>query len=431
MAADDYMVPDGFRMHFNGLAQNLRSVSWLVQKQKAKLPEFGSWYGHWQETATKDDVMKWLVRSRNRIVKEDDLEIRSTAKVRYSLDWLHEHEYSWDMPPRLNTRSILVRILSSGRVPPFGILTIERKWSERLLPEWELLHAMAHVYGQLVRLVMIAHVKAGVEQCDLAPRERPCVTAELRGARLGCMESKREGRVLHIDLSDRSEYVEDYRDVRFSEEERHQAGVRYGTVPMVGTLAELVSSAFEIAKRMLILDKALMTVAWLIRDNAVIEFYPLDFPDQAGKRLTMHRLAERVGQVGADGVVFIGESWLAFAGPDEDLRSAVMLPASLRPDRQEAIQVVGVNRSGETSDRTLSFKHGSDQEIVFGELMTDLGGQANFLEPVRRKWAEKGAASSKHAPSGELPIPRVGEAKGLLHRLKVSPGVAHPAEGSN
>ena len=104
-AADNYMNPDGFRLNLNALIQALRNVTWLLQKQRHDLPDFETWYSDWRQSVSDDAVSKWLVRSRNRIVKESDLELLSTAKVRISLDWLHESESSWVMPPRFNTRN--------------------------------------------------------------------------------------------------------------------------------------------------------------------------------------------------------------------------------------------------------------------------------------------------------------------------------------
>ena len=156
---------------------------------------------------------------------------------------------------------------------------------------------------------------------------------------------------------------------------------------MTGNAIELVPNALEIAKRMLTADKRLMTVAWIVRGGRVIEFYPLDFPTQEAKRLTMHRLADRVAAANADGVVFIGESWVAEIDPGEDITDPRIQRASERPNRREVIQVNGFTRDGQKAERTLFFEHDANGEVVFGELLVDIGGVPNFLEPIRRRWA--------------------------------------------
>jgi hypothetical protein len=100
----NYMEPEAFRLNLNSLIQGLRSLTWLLQKQKATLPDFPEWYAEWQELARQDSIMTWIVRSRNRIVKEADLELLSRASVYVSLDWLNEMSMSWSMPPRYTTR---------------------------------------------------------------------------------------------------------------------------------------------------------------------------------------------------------------------------------------------------------------------------------------------------------------------------------------
>lgn len=126
-AQRSYMEPEAFRMSLNNLIQGLRNVTWLLQKQKAALPDFSEWYTEWQGLA-RHSIMAWIVRSRNRIVREADLELLSRASVYISLDWLNEKSMIWVVPPRYTTRQILIRLLSDQYVPPIGVLTVERRW---------------------------------------------------------------------------------------------------------------------------------------------------------------------------------------------------------------------------------------------------------------------------------------------------------------
>ena len=171
-AGDNYMSPDGFRMNLNALIQGLRNVTFLLQKQRRSLPDFEHWYKEWQQSVSGDQVMRWVVNSRNRIVKESDLELLSTVKVRLSLDWLHEFEETWEMPARFDTRNILMRLMSDGRpMPPVGTLTIERRWIDKYLPEWELLDATAIVYDRITQLLVTAHRRMEVPNCNLPGTE--------------------------------------------------------------------------------------------------------------------------------------------------------------------------------------------------------------------------------------------------------------------
>src|SRR5690349_13674670 len=80
-AEDEYFDPSGFRIALNGCIQTLRSVTFVLQKQKNKIDGFETWYQDWQKKLNADEVLKWSVQARNRIVKEGDLELHSILRV--------------------------------------------------------------------------------------------------------------------------------------------------------------------------------------------------------------------------------------------------------------------------------------------------------------------------------------------------------------
>jgi hypothetical protein len=304
---ENYMEPESFRLNLNSLIQGLRSVTWLLQKQKTSLPDFSVWYAEWQDLAGQDAIMTWIVKSRNRIVKEADLELLSRARVDISLDWAHEMSMTWSMPPRYTTRQILIRLLSTQDVPPAGVLTVERRWVDRLLPEHELLDACAHAYRLTASVIATAHARKGVHRCDLPPRNSSCVTSELV-TRPPCMLEIDETRKLHINLETREEIAE---YVRVIPGNKQEAVKRYGENELTGDAIALVPQIIEINKKMLSLDGGLMTVAILMRGDQIIDTFSLEFDDQASKRLAFHKVGEWVRRYGADGVVVVSESWAA------------------------------------------------------------------------------------------------------------------------
>ena len=81
------MEPEAFRLNLNALVQDLRNVTWLLQRQKHELQDFDQWYRAWLDSASDDPVMQWIVSARNRVVHMADLEIHSHALVRLSCGW--------------------------------------------------------------------------------------------------------------------------------------------------------------------------------------------------------------------------------------------------------------------------------------------------------------------------------------------------------
>jgi hypothetical protein len=384
----DYMEPESFRLNLNNLAQNLRNVTWLLQKQKADLPDFAEWYKAWQDSVAEDPIMRWVVRSRNRIVKESDLELLSRANVQVSLDWANELTMSWTMPPRYRTREILIRLLSTQDIPRIGVLTIERRWVDRLLPDMELLDACAYAYEKIMDVIALAHAAVQISRCSLPGRAQDCVNSELTG-QCPCMHERDENRRLNVNLGTREEISEHLELVPSLSSE--QLGDRYGEIQVTGDAIARVPQIIEINKRMLVRDGNLATVALLMRNEYMRHALALDFFDQASKRLALRRVAELTKRYGANGVILVSEAWVAAIGPDENLADPRILPARDRADRMEAINVLAITHDGRTATSTCIFVRNPDGTFNFSESAHDTGDQINLLEPIRRQWQEKPA----------------------------------------
>jgi hypothetical protein len=383
LAGQSYMEPESFRLNLNNLAQNLRNVTWLLQKQKATFPNFSDWYKPWQDSVAEDPIMRWVVKSRNRIVKESDLELLSLASVQVSLDWANEFAMSWSMPPRYRTRDILIRLLSTQDIPQTGMLTIERRWIDRVLPDSELLDACAYAYNRIMQVIALAHAEAEVERCDLPDRAPPCVDSELVGEP-SCMHEWDENRRLNINLDTRTEVSEHLELIPLISEDEVED--RYGESKVTGDAIARVPQIIEMNMRMLARDGGLATVAIFMRDTYMIHFFGLDFFDQASKRLALRRVADLAERYNANGVILVSETWVAPIGPGEDPSDSRTVPARARPDRMEGINVVAITRDGRTASSTCIFSRNDDGTFVFGETAHGTGVQINLLEPLRRRW---------------------------------------------
>jgi hypothetical protein len=382
---ENYMEPESFRLSLNSLIQGLRSVTWLLQKQKDSLLNFSDWYGQWQDSVRDDSIMSWIVRSRNRIVKEADLELLSQAGVYISLDWANEMSMTWSMPPRYTTRQILIRLLSTQNIPPVGVLTVERRWVDRLLPDHELLDACSHAYEQISMIIAVAHARMAVSQCDLASRKTPCVTSELV-RQPTCMLEGGETRKLHINLETRTEVAE-YVDVVPGTGQ--EAVERYGEIKFTGDAIAMVPQVIEVNKKMLSIDGALATAAILMRGNRMIYTCALDFYDQGSKRIAFHKLADWVRRYGADGIVVTSESWVSFLGEGENMMDPNLVPARDRPDKKEAITVIGMTSDGRRAKAMCIFTRDANDQITFGDTVLSDSAHFNSLEPVRRLWQKE------------------------------------------
>src|SRR5258708_13928866 len=88
-----YFDPDAFRMNVNHFLQTARTVTFIIQKDKANIPDFAEWYDANVLTPWSGDVvMEWARDSRNVIEKEGDLDLNSTLTVTLIFSYLKEND---------------------------------------------------------------------------------------------------------------------------------------------------------------------------------------------------------------------------------------------------------------------------------------------------------------------------------------------------
>lgn len=389
-ALDEYMDPDGFRVHLNSLVQALRNVTWLLQKQKASLPDFAEWYPKWQNSVKDDPVMKWVIKARNRIVKEADLELNSTARLVVALDWVHGGEKVFTVPPRWTPRDIAQMMVRKG-VPP-GLeegessLTIERRWVDRLLPDRELLTACAHALGQLTIVLQTAHAQFGIKQCDLNRRTRECVGPHLEFP-LACMWLGENPRTTHFDFATLAPYDSRHHIVRLDPELAEVAQERYGVFqPLSGGPVERVRQILEMGKATLVADGFIATTVWLMRGEQVIDMQVPVFFDQASKMLAMHGLAARVEMLNADGFGLLGEVWTAPAPSAEQMRSGAYARARDHPDRTEGIHAFGMTKDGGFLSVVAPFTRDGEKFVIGGADYESEPGVLMMMRPIMKVW---------------------------------------------
>src|SRR6516165_2955869 len=85
-----YFDPDGFRLAAQSAIQTLRSVTFILQKNKRGIAGFEHLYGGWQKRLAADELMRWIVDARNLIEKEGDLETHSYVRAEIVASYLDE-----------------------------------------------------------------------------------------------------------------------------------------------------------------------------------------------------------------------------------------------------------------------------------------------------------------------------------------------------
>ena len=385
-----YDSPDGFRTNLNSTIQELRNVTWVLQKEHAALPAFKDWYATQQQRLQADPLCKWLVAARNRVVKQGDLETLSRARVSVLIDYDRPPTCEFDAPPFSKTRQIAAGLAAD--TPEFiredAVLVVERRWIVNDLPDHELLEALAHIFAVLSSVVAEAHAQAGVAFAPVccAKFVSECTSPNVIPP---CMVSGEEKRRVRIKLESGQFVVRREKKVVLRRNDKRVRNLkeRYGfRAPLPGGARDLLTMGrelHELAKAILVKDRYHIHLVNLTRGDQLLGFKVLHTEDQADKHLIWHSLAEEIKRDDVDGVIATGEIWRAPFDPANPSRRA-----SESPERHEALQTTIASAAGLERAIVTPFTRDSSGQIALGETYEN-ENRLVFMEPVFEVWRSR------------------------------------------
>jgi len=383
-ASKSYFSPDEFRVAVQPCIQALRSVTWVLQNNKAKLRDFDDWYVAWQKRMRENAVLRWIVDARNRIEKQGDLQTRSILRVTLSRSWHDEPSMELQLPPIMTTEQIAD--LAVAQVPDRedeeALLRIERHWVDSELPDHELLDALVKGYSFLHELIGEAHQHLtppfNLHDCEANSSEVQMLSEHMTDAS--------NPRTIWIKLKDREHAVVTPHFQRTSEEELTAAGERYGKDESViqnlreaKTFQEECAAWFAMAKQILRTDKYHLPTA-LLKTEKKMHIVNLKMDDRAEKHIALRHLAQQAARLGAQSVFFINEVWLRPATKVSETHYAVD-----NNERLEALALHGLSKEGMFVTRTAQFQRTHD-DIVFRPDHVNSETFPNILLPFCEIW---------------------------------------------
>ena len=414
-ALKNYNKPNEFPRRLNTCVTTLRSVTFVLQKCKKRIPDFEAWYDKWQKQMCADDVMRWVVRARNYIEKAGDLQTLSIANTTVTLDWGMKLYQRFPVNPFLNTLQIAEKVRESVPVgkekADSALLEVERQWVDVQLPDYEVLDALSYCYSFIAKVVEDAHTQVGIR--GLCPYRKALGVLDIDpksikhlGGRPPCMVATRAERTVWVKLST----GEELRPVQYHKEidldEARKAAKRYGLdergdlfKKKPETMREEAEFWFNMAKIVLCKDGYHIPMVILYGPNPTIIHMRLD--EQVDKYLMWERIAEHVEVCGAEKLVFVAEAWLRV--PEEKLH-----PKEYAYKPREGLSVIAASKDGGFVSICAEFKR-EGNSIHF--LKEHLGQKESpidtrQLEPVRRVWTGKAEEGST-----QFELPRIRFAK--------------------
>lgn len=432
--ADSYNSPEDFRDGLNSAIQALRNVTFALQSVKSEIDGFESWYAEEQDLMKADPVLRWIVASRNTIVKQDDLKTSSQLKVTVVPSYdaeaasVADEQMAWselphakpgavvdttlDVPVELTIEEVLAELTHVDlpmSIRQEATVLFEHRWVDEKMSSYELLALLAHSYGHLNSLLTRCHellnmrrVRIPIPESDKENRVE--AFEELEGLsineRLPCMSSTRQYRITRIRLADGSE-VKEFKNWHVEYDaavakEAVESGI-YGVQPefdhdAVGEmqtdtqLGVLVATYAEIARGILRSGQDHGWFSYFFRKGRMAGALVHATIDKQGKHAIASEISRKALELGADTVLMIGEAWTSKM---EQTPDGAYVPPSLHPEKTEVLVVDAVSKSGATAGGILSFHtlagEPPHREVEIGEFTTQ-SSASNILSPTRAAW---------------------------------------------
>lgn len=382
-ANEKYFNPNDFRISINACIQELRNVTFVLQKQKSKIQNFDSWYGSWQEKMKANPSLKWLVGARNYIVKQGDLELKSILRIgligSYREDEVPVLEQNYD--PKLTNDEILAE-LKKLNIPKEifddSYIKIERRWVDSNYPNHELLELLTNCWSSVIELLLDApdsSVRQKRNEENTAPHP-PCM---YKGSETRCCWMK----LIDDELVVSSMSLEAPDLDPLTKEDIKE---KYGGLPILDKKPDsnnfkvVCENTFKTAMTVLEKDLYHIHVSIIFKDELPVKIVEFRNEDQADKYRSMRLIASEIEQIGADQFIMISEVWTAPFDPSYPHRGA-----SKSPDRTEVLSLVGISKQGEEYVYSVPFSR-ENEKISYGEPNISGIEGMNIIEPILSIW---------------------------------------------
>ncbi|MEJ8825168.1 hypothetical protein WKW80_24600 [Variovorax humicola] len=377
-------MPDLFRQNTNQFLQTSRTVTFIIQKNKAAISGFDVWYRSNVLTPwASDPVMTWAKDSRNVIEKEGDLDMHSSLRATVLFSYLDAEDMVVETARAELLKADLARLLRFARskltpaLADAAVLKIERRWIANSLPKWELLHALTYTYARLHEAcsALALHIGDELDTTVRHPTDFDPVAHDAGRARFLRFEKEGIGRSKGIRVERDRNYQPPPEIVRLKAE--------LDSTPKPASLADLVAKHARMAKVTFELHgNHVPMLALYDKEWNQIDMMSTAFTDQAEKYLFWRNVAARAAYLKAYAMVWTCESWLRDLKAHNDERPIRKLPIIgeqlnvVGADATEASQIVAWNivREQDEASPTLELVQPDDEKNHPGKMF--------FIMPV-------------------------------------------------
>lgn len=401
-----YFQPEQFRVSLQSTISTARTVTFILQSNKAAIPDFDNWYGGFQEKFKADPIMRWAVNARNKVEKQGDLATLSQIKIELVASYAGHPSTTW-APASVfaslgDIRRSIPQSLLDDHVREHGVLCVQRRWVDEELPDHEILDALAHVYGQFAQMIVDLHRHIGAIIPDGGQDQgEHLLLSPLPDGRQKSMEVPKAERTIYIAVRDGKEMeIGRFPSSPPSARAARLARKRYGKDSWAGlkdvqTFAEMAEFFFDEARRAMLRDGYHIPIMLLWKDLVPLDQIEAWPTDQRAKYMMMRDAAARAGQIGANGVTFVSEAWTARR---EDLPPSGFAAEAKR--RGEALVMFAATSEGEmfSLQAKVTRKRKKTHKVkLLGPTVRDQG-QIMTLAPFLEVWGKLHLLADDESP---------------------------------
>jgi hypothetical protein len=339
-----YFKPDLFRQNTNQFLQTSRTVTFIVQKNKADIPEFGQWYKeHVLDPWRSDGIMTWARDSRNVIEKEGDLEMHSYLSTSVIFSHIPSQDVIIETPRLYLVQADIDKIvkLATATLPSSAldsaVLQIERRWVANSLPQHELIFAFTYVYSRLYQMchALAHHLGGQLDRSIPPPSNLDPVSNDVACTRFIKLRKPGISRLKTFTVERDPAYEPPAKLDTLAKE------LNSWTPPT--SLDDLIERATKMAEFTFEEHGNHLPMLFLFDDKwKQIEFLSTGFGDQADKFLFWRNAAKRVAYLRAAAFIWVSEVWI------RRLDKGANLPMRERPITGEQLQLVAGGVESET-----------------------------------------------------------------------------------
>ena len=395
-----YQKPDEFTVTLNDLIQSLRNITFILQAEKAKVPNFDNWYAPHQAEMKADEVLRWLVEARNHVVKRGDLEKKSHLTLRVK-DHLDQNLFVAEFNPYISLEEAAIRFKKAIKIKipkhyeDETIIEAEREWVIENFPKAEIADILIYCFSILTKVVYEAHAACDVHPlcCDhntfLQPGQDFMVVIRndiKKGRILKVLYNKDKTLTVKEISFSMSDKVPNSDETSAEHADKHY-GLPKDVMGLIDTTGKnlpfsQVKYHIAMARYLFGIDGHVQSVAFLYFPNRQPVIIQLTMEEPEDRYVMAERIAEKVEETHCAAVLTVGEVWVG----DLPKKGEEQTPPRLQKNKREQVMILAAS-SEKTEMHLIEIHRKPNGTATLGEETKEVtDNTAGFLSRVYKVW---------------------------------------------